>query len=362
MSRLKYAPLLLLLVPSISPSEDCKAEQKDETCGCAKSREKSTGEDSNTLREESSSLDGISEARSPPSFLRTHNMTKVVGGTFTMGTDSPVLQGDFESPARLVTLPDFFMDVHEVSNNEFGVFVSETNHVTEAEQFGDSFVPDYFLSRKTVEEITQAVAEVPWWLPVKGADWRHPEGPDSNIDDRGDHPVVHVSWNDAVAYCKWAGKRLPTEEEWEKTCRAGKEKRLFPWGNKFQPIDGKHLVNIWQGVFPSKNTGEDGWEGTNPVTHFPASKFGTKNMIGNVWEWTEDWWWHPEKFGSGPPKTDKVKKGGSFMCHKDFCYRYRCEARSQNTPDSAAHNLGFRCAADKLPEYLESNLDEKDEL
>jgi len=284
----------------------------------------------------------------------------VLHGTFTMGTNKPVFQADFEMPARQITLPTFFMDVHEVSNYEFGIFVSKTQYVTEAETFGNSFVPEFFISNDTKEKISQAVAAVPWWLPVEGSDWRHPEGLDSNIDDRGDHPVVHVSWNDAGAYCKWAGKRLPTEEEWEMTCRAGKENRLFPWGNKFQPINKEYLVNIWQGSFPTNNTGKDGWLGTNPVTSFPASKFGTKNMIGNVWEWTQDWW-----VGSAEgEETEKVKKGGSFLCHKDYCYRYRCEARSQNTPDSSAYNLGFRCAADELPDYLDLDLlhSSKDEL
>ena len=268
-------------------------------------------------------------------FERTNKMEEVPGRSFTMGTNSPVFVADREGPARRVTLDSFLMDVHEVSNNEFGLFVRETGYTTEAEKFGNSFVPEFFLSESLKAEIKQAVADAPWWLPVDGADWRHPEGPDSNIDSRGDHPVVHVSWNDAEAYCSWAGKRLPSEAEWEMTCRAGKEDRLFPWGNKWTPGD-KHLANIWTGVFPEENTEEDGYRGTNPVTEYPATKLGHKNMIGNVWEWTEDWW-------SGE-EVDKVKKGGSFMCHKSYCYRYRCAARSQNTPDSSAYNLGFRCA------------------
>lgn len=268
-----------------------------------------------------------------------------------MGTDTPIFHADGEGPARRVTLPDYYLDVHEVSNNEFGLFVDQTSYVTEAEKFGNSFVPEYFLSKETLGKITQAVQGAQWWLPVDKADWKHPEGPDSDIDARGDHPVVHVSWNDAVAYCHWAGKRLPTEAETEMACRAGKKERLFPWGNKWLP----DLVNTWNGVFPDTNTGEDGWVGTAPVTAYPESKLGTKNMIGNVWEWVSDWWKtdHSTEAVSSPfgPKTgtDKVKKGGSFMCHKSYCYRYRCAARSQNTPDSSAYNLGFRCAADTLP-------------
>ena len=157
---------------------------------------------------------------------------------------------------------------------------------------------------------------------MDGADWKHPEGPDSDISTRGDHPVVHVSWNDAVAFCKWAGKRLPTEAEWEMACRAGKEDRLFPWGNKWMP-GGEYYANMWTGTFPEKNTEEDGYRGTNPVTEFPASKFGHRNMIGNVWEWTQDWW--------TDEKVDKVKKGGKL-----------------HVPQRLLLQIQMRCS---LPEY-----------
>lgn len=321
--------LLVLLTPLTSLSSDCQADPTSTSCGCATSRDKNNAPGHQYTEE--ANLDNTEEQK----FARTNSMVEVMGGTFTMGTDKPVFTADKEMPARPITLPSFMLDVYEVSNNEFGLFVSQTSYVTEAEKFGNSFVAEYFLSQETKNEISQAVASAPWWLPVSGADWKHPEGPDSNIQSRGDHPVVHVSWNDAVAYCDWAGKRLPTEEEWEMACRSGKEDRLFPWGNKWMP-GGKFYSNIWTGEFPKTNTGEDGWEGTNPVTEFPATKFGQKNMIGNVWEWTADWW--------TSAKVDKVKKGGSFMCHMDYCYRYRCAARSQNTPDSSAYNLGFRCA------------------
>lgn len=210
------------------------------------------------------------------------------------------------------------------------------------------------LSEPVKAQIHQAVAAAPWWLPVKGADWRHPEGPDSTILHRSNHPVLHVSWNDAVAYCAWAGKRLPTEAEWEYSCRGGLQNRLFPWGNKLQP-KGQHYANIWQGEFPVTNTGEDGFQGTAPVDAFPPNGYGLYNIVGNAWEWTSDWWTvHHSAEETLNPKgptsgKDRVKKGGSYMCHKSYCYRYRCAARSQNTPDSSASNLGFRCAADHLP-------------
>uniref|UniRef100_A0A8C2PDG5 Sulfatase-modifying factor enzyme-like domain-containing protein n=1 Tax=Capra hircus TaxID=9925 RepID=A0A8C2PDG5_CAPHI len=223
-----------------------------------------------------------------------------------------------------------------------------------AEKFGDSFVFEGMLSEQVKSDIQQAVAAAPWWLPVKGANWRHPEGPDSTVLHRPDHPVLHVSWNDAVAYCTWAGKRLPTEAEWEYSCRGGLQNRLFPWGNKLQP-KGQHYANIWQGEFPVTNTGEDGFRGTAPVDAFPPNGYGLYNIVGNAWEWTSDWWTVHHSVEEminpkGPPSgKDRVKKGGSYMCHKSYCYRYRCAARSQNTPDSSASNLGFRCAADHLP-------------
>nr|XP_009687331.1 PREDICTED: sulfatase-modifying factor 1 [Struthio camelus australis] len=257
-------------------------------------------------------------------------MVTVPGGVFTMGTDEPEIQQDGEWPARRVHVSSFYMDQYEVSNEDFEMFVNSTGYVTE-------------------------VAAAPWWLPVKGANWKHPEGPDSSILKRMDHPVLHVSWNDALAFCTWAGKRLPTEAEWEYSCRGGLENRLFPWGNKLQP-KGQHYVNIWQGVFPTNNTAEDGYKGTAPVTAFPPNGYGLYNIVGNAWEWTSDWWAvHHSADEAHNPKgpssgTDKVKKGGSYMCHKSYCYRYRCAARSQNTPDSSASNLGFRCAADTLPD------------
>lgn len=289
---------------------------------------------------------------------RTNQMAFIKGGTFTMGTDDPKIPYDGEAPARQVTLDDFYFDVYETSNAEFDRFVHDVGYMTEAERFGDSFVLEARISEELKKDITQAVAAAPWWLPVKGADWRHPEGPDSHIDDRMDHPVVHVSWNDAVDYCQWAGKRLPTEAQWEYAARGGLKNRLFPWGNKFTPKD-KHRANTWQGTFPTENTAEDGYDGTAPVTSYDPNKYGLYNTVGNAWEWVSDGWtiMHdaaPQTNPTGPASAaDKVKKGGSYMCHISYCYRYRCESRSQNTADSSAANLGFRCAADALPANVE---------
>jgi len=337
---LKHTSTVILVFITLHVDCDISENLSDEqtkSCGCATNRKHSDDGPASKYTIEQNQKTVTETCEFSSDVVRTNNMKEVTGGTFTMGTNSPVFVADREQPARKVTQSSFLLDVHEVSNNEFSLFVKDTGYVTEAEKFGNSFVPEFFLSKELKEKILQAVADAPWWLPVDGADWRHPEGPDSDISTRGDHPVVHVSWNDAVAFCQWAGKRLPTEAEWEMACRAGKEDRLFPWGNKWMP-GGEHFANIWTGTFPEKNTEEDGYSGTNPVTEFPATKFGHKNMIGNVWEWTDDWWTEE--------KVDRVKKGGSFMCHKDYCYRYRCAARSQNTPDSSAYNLGFRCAKD----------------
>lgn len=339
------------------PASQCSSDELSEgsalSCGCSSlKRGERDPEAEETPTELVPDEPGDEPGGAPTA--RTDQMVLIRGGEFSMGTDKPVFVVDGEAPTRRVAVSDFYMDVHEVSNAEFERFVKETAHKTEAETFGDSFVLDSAISEETKRGITQAVAAAPWWLPVKGANWRHPEGPDSSIRHRMDHPVVHVSWNDAVAFCHWAGKRLPTEAEWEYACRSGLHDRLFPWGNKWAP-GGEARANIWEGQFPGVNTAEDGFPGTAPVTAFPPSKFGLKNIIGNVWEWTSDWWatQHSREFQTNPkgPETgtDKVKKGGSFMCHQSYCYRYRCAARSQNTPDTSAYNVGIRCASDQLP-------------
>ncbi|GLV38750.1 uncharacterized protein CBL_05749 [Carabus blaptoides fortunei] len=229
-------------------------------------------------------------------------------------------------------------DKYEVSNQKFTEFIIKTGYKTEAEIFGDSFVFEKLVSDEEKEKYKDFRAvSAPWWIKMEGVNWMKPEGPNSDIKSRMNHPVVHVSWNDAVKYCEYLNKRLPTEAEWEMACRGGLKQKLYPWGNKLMPKD-QHWANIWQGEFPLSNTLDDGYLSTCPVDKFLQNNFGLYNMAGNVWEWTQDMWLkNPD---------ERVKKGGSFLCHESYCWRYRCAARSQNTKDSSAGNLGFRCASD----------------
>jgi formylglycine-generating enzyme required for sulfatase activity len=256
-----------------------------------------------------------------------------------MGSTEERYPADGEGPARTVTVKGFQIAAHAVSNDDFAAFVATTGYLTIAEREGWSFVfagllPDGFPP-------TRAVVAAPWWRQVPGAAWLRPEGGGSNLDDRGDHPVVHVSWLDARAYCRWAGGRLPDEVEWEYAARGGLAGARFPWGDELTP-GGEHRMNVFQGRFPEHDTGEDGFVGTAPVDAFPPNGYGLHNTTGNVWEWCGN------RFGSSRPGR-RTMRGGSYLCHSSYCWRYRCAARSANTPDSSAGNIGFRMAADPDP-------------
>ncbi|NGN64831.1 formylglycine-generating enzyme family protein [Streptomyces sp. A7024] len=282
----------------------------------------------------------------------TAALTSLRGGSFLMGTeDAEGFPADGEGPVREVHLAPFEIDTYAVTNARFADFADRTGYVTEAERFGWSYVFARFLPAE-LRRSSRRPEQTPWWCGVPGADWRHPEGPGSSLDDRADHPVVHVSWSDAEAYAHWAGLRLPTEAEWEYAARGGLAGARYPWGDELTP-DGEHRCNIWQGSFPSKNTGEDGYLGTAPVDAYEPNGFGLYNVSGNVWEWCADWFsadWHTRpdarrKNPDGPPSgTSRVMRGGSYMCHRSYCNRYRVAARSSNEPDSSGGNIGFRCA------------------
>jgi sulfatase modifying factor 1 len=282
--------------------------------------------------------------------LVRRELINLPGGAFLMGNeDREANRYDGEGPVRQVTVDPFAIDPYTVTNDDFAQFVAATGYRTEAEQFGWSFVFHTFLSAETAAKVTQAPVQTPWWRVVHGADWAHPEGTDSDVRQRLDHPVVHVSWNDANAYCLWAGMRLPTEAEWEYAARGGLVQKRYPWGDELKP-DGEHRCNIWQGKFPVKNHGSDGFLGTAPVATYKPNAFGLYQTSGNVWEWCADWYArdyyaegsaiNPQGPGQG---QERVMRGGSFLCHRSYCNRYRVGARNKNTPDSASNHIGFRC-------------------
>lgn len=295
-----------------------------------------------------------SESRARITTGSTDGMVHLPGGTFLMGTeDTSGFPADGEGPVRAVTLDSFWIDCCAVTNESFYEFVNKTNYQTEAERFGWSFVfagdlPDGGASAQEHD----SVAGVDWWKRIYGATWHAPEGPGSTIAERMTHPVVHVSWNDAAAYAEWAGKRLPTEAEWEYAARGGLQQTLYPWGDELTP-GGEHHCNIWQGEFPHRNTADDGYTSTAPVDSYPPNGFGLYATTGNVWEWCADWFsptWHLSASRHnpvGPPAgAARAMRGGSYLCHASYCNRYRVAARSSNTPDSSTTNIGFRCVRD----------------
>jgi formylglycine-generating enzyme len=276
-------------------------------------------------------------------------LVAVSADTFRMGSEGhEVNAGDGEGPVRPVTLGAFEIGRFPVTNGEFARFVESTGHITGAERFGWSFVFARFLPAE-LRRGAQRPAAAPWWCRVDGAEWRHPEGPGSDLAGRDQHPVVHVDHDDAVAFAGWAGLRLPTEAEWERAARGGLEQATYAWGEELLP-GGEHRCNIWQGRFPVSNTADDGYAGTSPVGSYAPNGLGLHDVAGNVWEWCADWWGtdhrpSPVRDPRGPSGgTARVMRGGSYLCHDSYCNRYRVAARTQNDPQSAAGNLGFRVA------------------
>ena len=259
---------------------------------------------------------------------------------------------DGETPVHEVRLPAFRIDATAVTNADFTRFVEDTGYRTQAEEFGSSAVFHLAVAASATDVLGRS-PRTPWWLEVRGADWRHPDGPRSDVEDRLDHPVVHVTWHDARAYCRWAGRRLPTEAEWERAARGNLDGARYPWGDELMAPDGSWRLNIWQGRFPVDNTGEDGWTTTAPVRSYEPNGFGLWQVVGNVWEWCHEVF-DPRAHATGhprPPTPDdggnlpRVLRGGSYLCHDSYCNRYRNAARSANTPDSSMGNAGFRTVA-----------------
>ncbi len=286
-------------------------------------------------------------------------MIFIEGGTFTMGTNSGEgHREDKEGPTVEMSVDDFYLSPYTVTNQEFLEFFLATNYITDAERYGSSHVFYLLLPEETRNKYA-SISGANWWYEVPDANWRKPEGGDSSIADRMDHPVVHVSRNDALAYCQWANKRLPTEAEWEFAARGGLAGKRYPWGDKLYQ-DNVHHANIWQGEFPLENTEADGHLGTAPVHTYEANGYGLYQMAGNVWEWClnpgkisleefqatspQQFWEHNNHYS----KEMYALRGGSFLCHHSYCRRYRVAGRNSNTADSSTSNMGFRCAKDIL--------------
>lgn len=307
-------------------------------------------------------------------------MAWVPGGEFTMGSDGASPRRN-EGPTHRVRVDGFWMDTHEVTNARFRRFVEATGYVTVAERPPDWEVLKQQLPPGTPKPpadqlvpgalvFVSPAGPVPldnigaWWHWTPGASWRHPQGPGSDLSGKDDHPVVQVAWEDAVAFAKWAGGRLPTEAEWEFAARGGLDRTRFPWGNEPPTETDGGKANIWQGEFPHRNTAADGFVGTAPVGRFPANAYGLHDLAGNVWEWCADWYRVDAYAGRGkltvnprgpdtgfdptePLVPKRVSRGGSFLCHVSYCESYRPAARQGTAFDTGLNHLGFRCVRDK---------------
>ncbi len=266
------------------------------------------------------------------------------------GTDRDAYPGDGEGPPRRVRCSPYNIATRAVSNAQFARFVAQTGYVTDAERFGWSYVFHLSVPERRRHEHAFS-AGLPWWLQVKGASWMAPEGPGSHVNERMGHPVTHVSWFDAQAYCYWSRTRLPTEAEWEYAARGGFEGRRYAWGDTLEP-GGEHRCNIWQGTFPHHNTAADGYVGTSPVDAYEPNGHGLYNVCGNVWEWCADWYtrnYHRVTRSENPiyliARGNRTIRGGSYLCHRSWCHRYRLAARSSITPDTSTGHCGFRVVA-----------------
>lgn len=314
------------------------------------------------------------ESSTPPGMVQIPAGTFWMGGPDAFGGDAKdaavccTVGGGGDTPGHQVQVDSFFIDKTDVTNAQFAKFVAETNYVTVAERTID--LPDGSKAPPGSLVFTPPDRAVPldnaaaWWAFVPGADWRHPTGPSSNIDAKDDFPVVQVAYDDAAAYAKWAGKRLPTEAEWEYAARGGLDRQMFTWGNTLQP-DHRWMANIWQGHFPNTNSAEDGFAGLAPVGKFPANGFGLLDMSGNVWQWCSDWY-RPETYAvdaakgivhnpvgpelsndpSEPGIPKHVQRGGSFLCSDVYCGGYRVGTRGKGAADTGSNHVGFRCVKD----------------
>jgi formylglycine-generating enzyme required for sulfatase activity len=301
-----------------------------------------------------------------------HGLVELPGGEFWMGSDNPMMED--ARPWHRVRLAPFAIDRAPVTNDQFAAFVRSTRYVTVAERTprAEDFPgapPENLVAGSVI--FTPPSKPVPltdhfqWWSYAKGASWRHPTGPDSDLKHRGRHPVVHVAWEDADAYCRWAGGRLPTEAEFEYAARGGLERKRYAWGDEMQPR-GRTMANIWQGHFPDENSEADGYRGTSPVGAFPANDYGLYDMAGNVWEWCSDWYRDDAYAALGdrvsvdpqgpatsvdptePGVLKRVMRGGSYLCTDQYCSRYEVGSRGKGAVDTGTNHLGFRCVQSRL--------------